>query len=235
MSKVQGGGNIVTDGLVLCLDAANSKSYVSGTTTWSDLSRGGNNGTLINGPTFDSGNCGSIVFDGSDDYIECTPIQPTFFTLSSWFRATGVPSNDDSRGGALIVSNPQLSVGSIQYFFTYSWLDQRIVGTVQNNANFIATPSNSVFRNQIYNAVLIYDGSNRSIYINGVLSVSDAYSTNPIYPTTGNINTQIGRWGFSGFDRYFNGNIYQTLIYNRALSAQEVLQNYNTTKSRFGL
>ena len=59
---------IVTDGLVLYLDAANPKSYVSGSTTWRDISRGGNNGTLVNGPTFDSGNGGNIVFDGVDDY-----------------------------------------------------------------------------------------------------------------------------------------------------------------------
>ena len=60
---------VVTDGLVLYLDAANPKSIVSGSTIWTDLSRGGNNGTLIGGPTFNSGNGGSIVFDGSNDYV----------------------------------------------------------------------------------------------------------------------------------------------------------------------
>jgi hypothetical protein len=58
---------IVTDGLVLYLDAANSKSYVSGSTTWSDLSRGGNNGTLTNGPTYSSAKGGIIILDGSND------------------------------------------------------------------------------------------------------------------------------------------------------------------------
>jgi hypothetical protein len=236
MSTAEGGGNIVTDGLILCLDAANTKSYVSGSTTWNDLSRGNNNGTLVNEPIFDSANGGSIVFDGVNEYGECTPIQPTFFTLSSWFKATGVPSNNDSTGGTLVVSNPQLFGGSIQYSLFYSWLNQRITGIVQtNNANTIETSDNSVFRNQIYNAVLTYDGSNRNIYINGVLAVSKIYSTNPIYPTTGNINARIGRWGVPEFERYFNGNIYQTSIYNRALTPTEVLQNYNTTKSRYGL
>ena len=61
---------IVTDGLVLYLDAANTKSYVSGSTVWNDISRGGNNGSLINGPTFISGNGGSIVFDGVNNYVE---------------------------------------------------------------------------------------------------------------------------------------------------------------------
>jgi hypothetical protein len=62
---------IVTDGLVLYLDAANTRSYPGTGTTWSDLSRGGNNGSLINGPTFNSANGGSIVFDGSNDYVDC--------------------------------------------------------------------------------------------------------------------------------------------------------------------
>ena len=229
---------VITDGLVLYLDAANSISYPRSGTTWSDISRGGNNGTLVNGPTFDSSNGGSIVFDGTNDYIECTPIQPTFFTLSSWFKATGEPSNNDSSGGALVVSNPQLFGGSIQYGLWYSWLSQRIMGIVQtNNTNLIVTSDNSVLRNQIYNAVLTHDGSNRSIYINGVVSVSNVHTTTPIYPTTGNINTRIGRWTepVEGFTRNFNGNIYQTSIYNRALTAQEVLQNYNATKARYGL
>jgi len=61
--------NTVTDGLVLYLDAANTRSYPGTGTTWSDLSRGGNNGSLINGPTFNGGNGGSIVFDGTNDSV----------------------------------------------------------------------------------------------------------------------------------------------------------------------
>jgi hypothetical protein len=65
---------VVTDGLVLYLDAANPNSYVSGSTTWRDISRGGSNGTLINGPTYSSANGGSIVFDGTNDYVNCGDI-----------------------------------------------------------------------------------------------------------------------------------------------------------------
>ena len=63
-----GGPNIITNGLVLALDAANTKSYVSGSTVWRDLSGNNNSGSLTNGPTFNSANGGSIVFDGVDDY-----------------------------------------------------------------------------------------------------------------------------------------------------------------------
>jgi len=226
---------IVTNGLVLYLDAANPQSYMSGSTLWRDISGNNNSGSLINGPTFNSDGGGSILFDGVNDYVESTPIQPTFFTLSCWFRATGVPSTNDTSGGVLIASNPQLISSAVQYFLSYSWLNQRIVGLVQSGASTIVTPNNSVLRNQIYNIVLTYNGSNISIYINGTLSVLNAYSTTPIYPTTGNINTQIGRWGYPGFTRHFNGNIYNTSIYNRALSQSEITQNYNATKARFGL
>ena len=88
MSTAEGGGNIVTDGLVLLLDAANTKSYVSGSTIWNDLSRSGNNGSLINGPTFNSLNGGSIVFDGSNDFIEGTITVPTSFTFNVWLKMT---------------------------------------------------------------------------------------------------------------------------------------------------
>ncbi len=86
MSTVGGGVNIVTNGLVLYLDASNTKSYVSGSTTWSDVSRSGNNGTLINGPTFNSANGGSIVFDGTNDYVDLTfanPYSETLYYLST--------------------------------------------------------------------------------------------------------------------------------------------------------
>lgn len=227
--------SIVTTNLLLNLDAGNTSSYPGSGTTWTDISGNSNNGTLINGPTFNSANGGSIVFDGTNDYVESTPIQPTFFTFNVWFRANGIPSSNDLYGGVLLSFNPQIIGSNLQGFLSYSWANQNIIGIIENNTNTIATSFGSVLRNQIYCATLTYNGSIRSIYINGVLLNSNSYSTNPVHPTTGNINTQIGRWGFTGFERYFNGNIYQTLIYSRALTASEILQNFNATKTKFGL
>ena len=90
---------VVTDGLVLYLDAANPKSYVSGSTAWNDVSRGGNNGTLTNGPTFNSANGGSIVFDGVNDYVALGNISSLIlannqFTISYWLRMTGTARGD---------------------------------------------------------------------------------------------------------------------------------------------
>jgi hypothetical protein len=227
--------NMVTDGLVLYLDAANTKSYVSGSTRWNDISTGGNNGTLTNGPTFSGANGGSIVFDGTNDYVESGKINPTYFTISCWFKVNGVPSNNDDFGGVLVISSPQLFGGFVQYAVAHSWTTQRLNFTVQSNVGYASTPNNSVSGNVIYNVTAIYTGLRNQIYVNGNFVTETVNTTNPSYPTTGNVNVQIGRWGYAGFERYFNGNIYQTSIYNRALSSSEVLQNYNATKGRFGL
>ena len=80
-----------------------------------------------------------------------------------------------------------------------------------------------------------FDGTNRKIYINGVNVVSDVRETSINYPTSGNRNVQVGRWGYPGYSRIINGNLYYAGIYDRALSPQEVLQNYNAQKGRFGL
>ena len=74
---------IVTNGLVLALDAANTKSYPGSGTVWSDLTPNGNNGALTNGPTFNSANGGSIVFDGTNDYLQGVS------TNYKWATSTG--------------------------------------------------------------------------------------------------------------------------------------------------
>ena len=89
--SVKNRNSIVTDGLVFYVDAGNGDSYPGTGTTWSDLV-GSNNGTLTNGPTFDSGNGGSIVFDGTNDYISTQLTCGTTFTWSVWFKTDVVSS-----------------------------------------------------------------------------------------------------------------------------------------------
>jgi hypothetical protein len=228
---------IVLDGLVFYVDAGVTLSYPGSGTTWTDVNGLGpkNNGTLTNGPTYNSANGGSIVFDGVDDYVESGIIEPQTLTLCAWFKPTGEPSNNDLAGGTIIVNSPQLENNAVQYAITYSWLLQRVIFGIQSNNEFLATSDNSVLRNQIHYMVGTFDGANRKIYINGVNVASDVRAVSPIYPTSGNRNVQVGRWGYPGYSRTINGNLYSAGIYNRALSADEVLQNYNATKSRFGL
>lgn len=229
-------GNIVKDGLILDLDAAKLDSYPKTGTLWRDVSGFGNNITLINGPTFTTENQGGIIFDGTNDYADTsTQVKPTYFTLSCWFKATGVPSTNDSSGGVIIFNSVQFFGGVCQYNLTYSWLNQRVTFTVQSNAVTTVSANNSVLPNLIYNIVGVYNGSVKNLYINGVLVKTDAWTTNPIYPSS-NATIRMGAWNnssFPAFKRFFNGVIYQTLIYDRPLSASEVLQNYNATKGRY--
>ena len=185
---------------------------------------------------YDSANNGAMSFNGSSSYIEGGIHHYQQLTLSSWFKATGAPSTNDGGGGLLIMNSPQLTGGVIQYQLSYSWLNENCMACIQGNgSNNVYTPTNSVLQNTINNVVATYDGATMKAYLNGVLSASLSVSTTLVYPTTGNMNVQIGRWGYTGFLRQFQGNIYATSIYNRSLSASEVTQNFNALRGRFGI
>jgi hypothetical protein len=224
-------GQIVTDGLVLCLNASDRNSYVSGSTTWNDVSGRGNNGTLTNGPTFNSGNGGSIVFDGTNDYVvvpesSSVDITTNTITFGGWCYPT--ISNlyqhivVNTGGGDL---NRQYGMWLSQ--FGTSQIYRNLNGVVsQNNVN-ISTPWQVNAWNYI---MLVYNGSTIKIYLNGIQVHNENASGNI---TQTNSNVFIG--GEPSQSYFFNGRIASSQIYNRALSAQEVLQNYNATKSRFGI
>jgi hypothetical protein len=235
MSTAEGSRRIVTNGLVLYLDAANPTSYVSGSTIWNDLSRGGNNGTLVNTPNFNSGNGGSVVFDGVDDYVNCG--SPLILDTSSKFSINIVFKLISYNNTSPTLFTIKTSVGNSLVMLltqntTYSPL------TFGWNGNFTYRPSSTIINlNVWYNFSLVYDGgginnvSSFKFYINGVsitLITSNTFGGISQVNTLGTLNN-----GTSNF--YLNGSIAQTLIYNKALSESEVLQNYNSTKRRFGL
>jgi hypothetical protein len=212
---------IVTDGLVLALDAANTKSYVSGSTTWTDLSRGGNNGTLINGPTFNSANGGSIVFDGTNDYVNCnnsSNLQLTTGTVSCWVK--GQQQGSDYNG--IVVKNGAWGIFIFQSTLRlYDWGNN-----VGRNTGI--NISDNIWRNitLTFTSTLGTPSNNAIIYINGIVvlttTIKNSSQTDPLLLGYGNYGTQ-----------YLNGFIATTQIYNRALSTAEVLQNYNATKGRY--
>jgi hypothetical protein len=228
------GPDIITDGLVLCLDAGNRDSYPGSGTVWRDLAGRGLNGTLTNGPTFNSGNGGSIVFDGTNDYCVGgnTSFVNNFYSLAIWFKNTGVPSTNDGGGGFLFAQSNDFDHGVVM---SNSWANQRL-GFSGNINNGLTTPDNSVPNNITHYGVGVYDGTTQKIYLNGNLIAQRNFSTAPVLVSPA---FQIGRWGFTGFEsnyvRYYNGIIYSVALYNRALTQQEVLQNYNATKGRFFL
>ena len=221
---------IVTDGLVLCLDAANIRSYSTTGTTWTDLTKNGWNGTLVNSPGFNSSNLGSISFDGTNDYVRVSDITTitTQITVEAWVFANSIGSYN-SMVAQYRTGNPATSswiletFGSNAYFF------------IANGAS-LASGSISFETGSWKHFVGTYNGSTVKLYKDSILS-----------PTTGTIaamnnsslNINIGALyssgGAEGSDGLWNGRISQVKIYNRALTDSEVLQNYNANKSRFGL
>jgi hypothetical protein len=225
---------IVTNGLVLNLDAGFTPSYSQSGTTWYDVS-GTNNGTLTNGPTFNTDNGGSIVLDGVNDYVNCgnnsviTSITNQL-TIGGFVRFTNL--GDYRR--FIFKDNGNEGVMELFYNVNVSKLDFEIVTSTTGRTSLRSTTTPVV--NQIYNLVGTYDGSNMKIYVNGILESTTS--------KTGNINqgTPSGALflgntnGFSNpYSFYLAGNIYNVQIYNRVLNATEVLQNYNAQKGRFGL
>lgn len=218
---------IVTDGLVLCLDAANPRSYASGSTSWLDLSRSQNNGSLVNGPTFNSANGGSIVFDGVDDYCFMTGFSTAnFMTLCCWFR-TSVQQNNK-----YVVAFGKNLTGNNGFDLTFQdiQIGSYIATTgAGGGANLYTT---TYYDNQWHNLVTSYDGSAAKTYYDGVLvATRSGMSGNLDIEATKRLN--IGSWVNNGVNA--NCRISSVIIYNRALLSQEVLQNYNALKGRYGL
>lgn len=229
---------IVTSGLVLYLDASNTKSYPTTGTTWSDVSRGGFNATLTNGPTFNSANGGSIVFDGTNDYaVTSTQVNVSNrFTVNAWVKlnnTTPQPTNFGNR--VILISNCypyQPGKGFLMSASANNGSDFFI--SLGNDQKFAVSTTGYVYSNTFFmiTAVVNAGDSNIKLYYN-------ANEVSYLTRTDGNISltydvgdTQIG---YRNGSDIMNGNMYMMQIYNRALSDAEVLQNYNTTRTRFGL
>jgi len=224
------GPDIVENGLVLCLDAANKRSYPGTGTTWTDLSGNSNNFSLINGPTFSNTNLGNIVFDGADDYLLISSLVWDYnvnFTIQFWF-------NTNSLGG----------VNGYGLFFNGS------TGANTNRVQIAGDSNGSIYLNTVgssvgddfvsaaglvtvgkwFNFAAVRNSGVITTYLNGTSVVSG----NVNYSVSQQSNLYVGFIRSSGALWYLNGRMSSILINNRVLSATEVLQNYNATKSRFG-
>ena len=223
------GPDIVENGLVLCLDAANKFSYPRTGTTWTDLSGNSNNGTLTNGPTFSAGNMGSILFDGTNDYVNmgistyCNLIN---ISVSVWIKVTSTSLYFLCR-----YNNTTFFNGFYMYYDVASTkfgVDGR-----ESSATYLSRPTTNTYPlNNWYNVVWTKSANVWTIYVNGSLDVSSTLG-NGTTSFSNNI-MWIGAYLGNGDQYYSGGNISNVQIYNRVLTAAEVLQNYNATKSRFG-
>jgi hypothetical protein len=222
-------GGIVTNGLVLNLDAAKLDSYPGSGTTWRDISGNNNNGTLTNGPTFSGiGKQASIVFDGVDDYADCGNNSvlnfTTNFTIGAWVNANATQASVDS--GILGKITDANSYQGYMIWFTSGKVPTLYIRGTTLGATF---PLSS---NTWYYVVGTYNGTTASLYINGILNSSTNLSVSADATAS---NFWVGKYQFSTGGRNFTGKVATAQAYNRALSADEVSQNFNALRGRYGI
>jgi hypothetical protein len=216
---------IVTNGLVGYWDAANTRSYSGSGNTWYDLTPNGNNLTLTNSPTFNSsgyfstGSTGYFTGAGSVSIPtgNSTYTMLLFARLSTWADSRGFISI-----GGYSVSNEsnafRTSTSNPGYMIHYWWAND--LSATNNNGN--------IQINQWFYVGVTFDGTTRRMYSNTVLSASDT-------PSSHNVTSSTIQLAKTYSSEYLQGDISLAQIYNRALTASEVLQNYNATKRRYGL
>ena len=216
-------GNIVKNGLILDMDAAKRDSYPGTGTAWRDISGFQYNGTLTNGPTFSSANGGSIVFDGGDDFVSTNYTTAlTDFTVCMWFKA---PDSTNPTSARLMDKN----------YVTGMWLGKNASTGASNSWGggiIESSPPYGIYLTltdgQWHFLASIRSGTTHTLYGDGISNTT----SNTVSATALSTGTMaIGRTSAGG--NYFKGNIPQISIYNRALSASEILQNYNATKGRY--
>ena len=220
---------IVTDGLVLCLDAGNTKSYPGSGTTWTDLSGKGNVGELVNSPTYNSSNLGYFQFV-TDDYARIpnnTDLDTQTPSVEVWVKTNATTQNGFWFEKGTV--NTQYSLFQESGYIVWRHI---ISGTL---TNLVVNPTSSYMNTSSwYQVVGTYTSGSRRLYINGVLVGSDTQS-GTISTNSGGMS--IGAYGgySGGRSYYYNGNLAVCRIYNKALTASEVQQNFNALRGRFGI
>lgn len=216
---------VVSDGLVLCLDAANSKSYIGSGTSWNDLSGNGYNATLVNGPT--SNNYG-MVLDGTNDYGYISHGGSLAFNSGNFTACVWHRNENSSTGYNGIITNDNTGDDSWKIFRDIGQSNyQARCGSVVS-----AFPSYTVGRFHYY--AYTFNGSTMKLYFDAVAGNSVAVSS----PASGRNFLAFGSYRYSdavALAHLTNQTIGGVYLYNRALSASEILQNYNSAKSGFSL
>jgi len=244
--------NIVTSGLTMLLDAGFTPSYPKSGTSWTDVSFSGNNGTLTNGPTFSSENGGSIVFDGVDDYIDNIGSTSSFdfigstgiFSIGFWFKMNATNTRTLFIGNTLTNTEKGWLIG-VEYGaagYGNNCIRFQATGNASNTRLIAGSTNDNTIDATTWTHCLFTSSSGNYVgqwYINGVASTTSTRvgTGNDIQgsyyggPAARTLN--IGRSNYSSTIIPLAGNVASVFIYNRTLSATEVLQNYNAQKSRY--
>jgi len=217
---------IITDGLVLALDVGNSKSYSGSGTSWSDLSGNSNTGTLVNGVGFDSGNGGALSFDGVDDSVTTGKV---LVPRTGQFHIEGWCYLNQTNAFCMFVTqyNNTSDPGRFTCFFSND-------GTIRINIAgvFITGTTSQYTANTWFYVAFQRDSSNLcNIFVNGTKETTGATNTT----TLENTNTIIGSRGSLTSGVFYNGRMSNVRIYNRALTASEISQNFNALRGRFSI
>ena len=231
---VYAGPEISSDGLVLSLDAGNTKSYPGSGTTWSDISGNSNAGTLTNGPTYSSANGGSIFFDGAGDCVTFSGSGPGVldfgtgnFSLCCWVKP-GINASGSFGAGIL---NKRNGSGNGYRFDIYSTIRMLVVSS--GNGGGVLIEANQAYSvGTWYNVVGVAENNTLKLYINSILQTQTATYSGTVSNTGSPF--EIGRMDQRN-DLSTNSTIPQVSIYNRALTAAEVSQNFNALRGRFGI
>ena len=222
---------IVTNGLILNMDAGNTLSYTSGSSTWRDLSGNNITGSLVNNPTFNTGNGGSLTFNGLNNYVtfgnEQTLQFSSSFSAFTWFKRTDPLS-----------SNYQSMVGNAQYqaggwfigILTGYPYDKLIVTLNTASATSALTSVTELLVDKWYYGGFTLDSGNLKLYLNGINEATTAGAT----IAKGTNTFSVGQGGQGGWYP-ISGSVASTQVYNRALTQSEVTQNFNALKGRYGL
>lgn len=209
---------IVTSGLVFCVDAGNPRSYPGSGTSWNQLSGNSNTGTLFNGPAYNSSNLGSLSFDGIDDYVDFSENLGTManYTIMYWARR-------DAESKMPVAARTNTN------FYWYGDNSWRYVHGGVGGEYYYSKPTTIALGTWGCYCV-VYNGSNVSIYRQGVYQGQQA--------TTGSadwsVGLTVGWWAARG-GYAWQGLISNVMMYNTALTADQVTQNFNALRGRYGI
>lgn len=228
------GPDIIQNGLVLALDASDRNSYPTTGTSWFDLSGNGNTGTLTNGPTFNTGSLGNIVFDGVDDYTNLgTSINFSDyingFTIGFWVKILNT-----AQTSRYLFSKRNTAGTDNQFSIVYGYVANtfELYGGASGGASQNIRTNSQISVNDTNWHFLYYTvGTTTTGYLDGIIRFTNTYPSLTFISSTN--NNLLSTFNAAGF--YGNLSIANMVLYNRILSASEILQNYNATRTKFGL
>lgn len=210
--------SIATSGLLFCVDAANQRSYPGSGTSWAQLVGNTNTGVLTNGPTYSSSNLGSIVFDGVDDYVDFSGNLGTMANYTIMYWAYRSAENRMPVAGRTSTAFYWYGDNSWAYTHGGVW------------GEYYYSKPTSIPLNTWGCYCVVYNGSNVSIYRQGVYQGQQS--------TTGTADwsqgLRVGYWSAGG-GYAWQGNISDVMMYNVALTADQVTQNFNALRGRYGI